>query len=354
MNEPLEMIVPFLSDPEIIEIMIDGWKRVYVERSGRLETVNSPFPNEAALYELISAILTPMGRKVDESNPIIDARLPDGSRVNVVIPPISLVGPVVTLRKMIKRDFSVEDLIGFGSFNQDIADFLKVCVTGRLNIAVAGGSGSGKTTILHLLARWIPEEERIMLLQNAEEFTLSQERLVVLETRPANLEGRGEISMQDLVRNAMRMRPDRIVLGEMRGSEALDMLAAINSGHDGSLFSMHAGSPRDALARMEVMASFGNPSIPIQSLREQIASGLDLIVYQERLADSVRRITKIVEVSGVQDGVILTKDIFEFRRRGMKEGKIEGFFSATGAVPYFVSNLRQLGIDLPVSLFTPA
>ena len=352
MKDPLSLIKPLLADNEILEILVDSWQHVYVERRGVLEDVPSPFENEQQLLDLIQAIAEPMGRIANESNPILDLRLEDGSRVNVVIPPIALDGATMVIRKLNTRLITMEDLLKYESIGENMVTFLKACVEGRLNILVSGGTGSGKTTVMRIIAEWIPDDERIIILQNME-FQLKKPRMVRLETRPPNVEGKGEISMRDLVNNATHMRPDRILLVETLGAEAFDMLAAINTGHDGSMLSLHATSPRDALNRLETMASYASPGIPLLALREQIASAINLVLYQERLPDGRRKIIKISEVTGLQDGVVLTRDIFEFRRTGSKDGRILGVFAPTGVIPSFLPQLHQMGIDLPVNLFTP-
>lgn len=354
MNEYISLLEPILNDPEIMEILIDGHERIHVEKHGRLMDIESPFKEEAQLLGFIDELTRMVGQTANESNPLVDLRLADGTRVNIVLPPISRSGPLVTMRKFMRRMLTVDDLLQFGSLNQTLADFLKACVQGRLNIVVAGGTGSGKTTFLNVVAHWIDEEERVIVLQSDFEFPLPLARAITLETRPANREGRGEVSMTDLVRNAFRMRPERIIAVEVFGSEVFDLLAGINNGHDGSMFSLHASSPRDALSRLEFMAGMGNPSVPLLTVREQISSAIDIITYQERLPDGRRRITKITEVSGVEDGVIATRDLFEFRRTGTENGRIQGIFTATGAIPHFLTELRQYGIDLPISMFTPA
>lgn len=359
MQPGLTPIASLLQNADFTEILIDGWQKVYVETRGTLQDVPTPFTQESAVYDLIDAILAPLGRKADESHPIHNVRLPDGALVNIVVPPIARTGPTVTIRKLMDRDqLNIEKLITFGSANQAMFDFLRACVLSRLNIVVAGGTASGKTTILHILCRWIPDHERIVVVQTADDFRLIQPRVVVLETRPANLTGRGEITAQQLITNATNMRPDRIVLIEAHGGELFTMLNALSTGYDGGLFSLHATSVRDALARMEVLASYANPALPLLSLREQIVSGVDIILSQERLADGGRRIMKIAEVTGMQDGVVATQDLFEFRRTGIRNNKIEGVFTATGAIPRTLEKLQYAssayGLELPVSLFTPA
>lgn len=349
---PLE---PLLADEHISEIMVDGYRKIYVERFGKFEDVPSRFRNDEHLLEIINRIATPYGRKVDESNPMIDMRLRDASRVNVVIPPISLVGPVLIIRKFAQKyaSLSVEDLIRFGAWNEDIVEFLRACVRGRLNIAISGGTGSGKTTVLNLLANMIPNNERIIQVEEVDELSLSQKYVITLESRPPNLEGREEVTVRDLVKNALKMRPDRIITSEVRRDEALDLFDAMNTGHDGCMFTVHANTPHDALARLEVMATSANPSIPLLNVRQMMASALDLIVQQERLRDGSRKIVKISEVESMQGDTIVLSDIFEFRQTGMEAGKIKGYFTATGRIPKFLSRLGLAGIELPLSLFTP-
>lgn len=349
---PLE---PLLADETISELMVDGYRRVYVERRGKFEDIPSRFRDDEHLLEIIHRIADPVARRVDESNPMVDIRLPDGSRVNVVIPPISLVGPVLTIRKFIQRyaSLSSEDLIRFGSLNEDIVTFLQACVRGRLNIVVSGGTGSGKTTILNMIGSMIPNEERIILLQQADELSLLQKYVVTLETRPPNFEGRGAVTMRDLVMNALKMRPDRIITGEVWGGEVLELFEAMSRGHDGSMFTIHANTPHDALARLEVMVTSTNPAIPLLNVRQIMASAVDLIVQQERLRDGSRKIVKISEVEAMQGDTIVLADIFEFRQTGVEAGKIKGYFSGTGRIPKFLSRLNAAGIELPLSFFTP-
>ena len=351
---PLE---PLLSDPDVVEIMIDGYNKVYIEKQGKgFIDVPTPFRNEEQLMDVIEAIFVDMvGQKINESNPIADARLSDGSRVNVVIPPISLSGPVLTIRKFMGRVLTVQDLLHLGSWSEDIVEFLRACVRGRLNIAVAGGVGSGKTAVLNLIAGMIPPDERIITVENAGELQLPKElrRVIRLESRPPNIEGRGEVSIRDLVINSLRMRPDRIVVGEVRGNEAFDLFQAMNTGHDGTMMTIHANSVRDALTRLETVITLSLPSLPLLSVRQQMASALDLITHQERLQDGSRKILKVTEVVGMQGDVIELQDIFEFRRTGVEDGKIKGHFTATGHIPRFLNRIQAAGVDLPMSLFTP-
>jgi len=355
-TNPLAPLEPWLNDPEVREIMVDGHNRVYVERGGKFVDVPTPFRDDEHLIEVINAIVTPLGRKVDESSPFVDARLFDGSRVNAVIPPISLIGPVLTIRKFRHKPLTIEDLISFGAWSEDIVEFLRACVLSRLNIVITGGTGSGKTTALNLVAGMIPADERIIAIENAAELVLpeTQKRVVALESRPPNIEGLGEVTIRDLVLNSLRMRPDRIVVGEVRGPETLDLLQAMNTGHDGTLFTIHADSPHDVMARLEMQATYANLSLPLLSVRQLMASAIDLITYQDRLRDGSRKILKVTEVTGMQGDVVGLQEIFEFRETGVdKEGKITGHFTATGHIPKCLNRIRAAGIDLPLSLFTP-
>ncbi len=354
-KNPLDTLEPLLADPDVVEVMVDGHEKVYVERHGRFEDVPSPFRDEAHLMEVIDAILKPLGRRVDESQPIVDARLSDGSRVNVVIPPIALTGPTLTLRKFTGLWFTFEDLIAWNSVSEEMVEFLKACVQGRLNMVVAGGTGSGKTTVLNLIAGMIPPDERIVTVENASEIRLpkSLRRVVTLESRPANLEGKGEVTVRDLVINSLRMRPDRIIVGEVRAGEALELLQAMNTGHDGTMITVHANSLRDTLTRLEAMVLMANPSLPLLNVRQQMATAIDLITHQERLQDGTRKMLKVTEVVGMQGDAIMLQDIFEFRQTGFSEGKVTGHFTATGKIPSFLHRLREAGIELPLSMFTP-
>jgi len=347
---PLE---PLLEDATVTEILVDGYNKIYVERRGKLEDAPASFRDDGHLMEIINRIVTPLGRRIDESHPIVDVRLPDGSRVNVVIPPIALTGPVMTIRKFTATLLTADDLLRLGACNEAIVEFLRACVQGRINIAISGGAGSGKTTLLNLIAGMIPDDERIIVVENVAELRLPQKRVVRLESRPLNLEGKGEVTIRDLVINALRMRPDRIIAGEVRWDEALHLFAAMNTGHDGSMFSLHASSPRDALARLEVMASSANPSIPLLGVREMIASAIGLIVHRERLQDGSRKVVKVTEVQGMQGDVITLSDLFVFQQTGVEDGKIAGRFVATGQIPKFLNRIRDAGIQLPMDLFAP-
>jgi len=344
-------IEPLLRDDTITEVMVNGPKQIYIERRGKLHRTDVVFESDEHVMRIIDRIVSPIGRRVDESTPYVDARLPDGSRVNIVIPPISLVGPVITIRKFSRDPFQVDDLIRFGTFTPEIAKFLEACVHVRLNIIVSGGTGSGKTTTLNVLSSFIPAEERIVTIENAAELQLHQEHVVTLESRPPNIEGKGEITIRDLVINSLRMRPERIIVGECRGGEALDMLQAMNTGHDGSLTTLHSNSPRDTLARLETMVLMAGMELPIRAIREQIASAVDLIVHQSRLRDGSRKLTAITEVQGMEGDVIVLQDIFVFEQTGVKDGKIVGEFKPTGVRPKFVERFEAMGIYLPPQVF---
>ncbi len=345
---PLE---PLLRDESITEVMVNGPRQVYIERSGKLELTNVVFQNDDHVMRIIDRIIAPIGRRVDESSPMVDARLTDGSRVNAIIPPLSLVGPVITIRKFAASPFTVDDLIRFGTATPEMFDFLKACVEARLNVFVSGGTGSGKTTTLNVLSSFIPNDERIITIEDAAELQLRQEHVVTLESRPPNIEGRGAIPIRELVRNALRMRPDRIIVGECRSGEALDMLQAMNTGHDGSMSTGHANSPRDMLSRLETMVLMGGVELPLRAIREQIASAVDLIVHQARLKDGTRRITNITEVQGMEGDVIVMQDVFVFEQTGVVEGKIQGRLKPTGIRPKFVEKFEVMGIHLPPGLF---
>ncbi|MEX2184258.1 MAG: CpaF family protein, partial [Chloroflexota bacterium] len=345
---PLE---PLLRDESITEVMVNGPRQVYIERSGKLELTNVVFQNDDHVMRIIDRIIAPIGRRVDESSPMVDARLTDGSRVNAIIPPLSLVGPVITIRKFSASPFTTDDLIRFGTATADMFDFLKACVEARLNIFVSGGTGSGKTTTLNVLSSFIPNDERIVTIEDAAELQLRQEHVVTLESRPPNIEGKGAIPIRELVRNALRMRPDRIIVGECRSGEALDMLQAMNTGHDGSMSTGHANSPRDMLSRLETMVLMAGIDLPLRAIREQVASAVDLIVQQSRLKDGTRRIVNITEVQGMEGDVIVMQDVFVFEQTGVVEGKIQGRLKATGIRPKFVEKFEVMGINLPAGLF---
>ncbi|MDI6709516.1 MAG: CpaF family protein [Thermoanaerobacterales bacterium] len=345
-------ITPLLNDPEVNEVMVNGPHRVYVERKGRLELTSVEFRDNEHILHIIEKIVTPLGRRIDESMPMVDARLPDGSRVNAIIPPLALDGPTLTIRKFARERLRIEDLVRLGTLNQEMARFLEACVRARLNIVVSGGTGSGKTTTLNVLSSFIPADERIVTIEDAAELQLHQEHVVRLESRPANIEGRGQITIRDLVRNALRMRPDRIVVGEVRGGEALDMLQAMNTGHDGSLTTGHANGPRDMLARLETMVLMAGMDLPVRAIREQIASAVDLIVHQSRLKDGSRKVTQITEVQGMEGDVIVLQDIFLFRQQGVdNENRAVGRYEATGIRPKFMEKIEAQGLHIRPEVF---
>lgn len=348
---PLE---PLLKDDSITEIMVNGPKKVFAERLGKLTLTDVQFHDDGHLMNIIERILTPIGRRVDESSPLVDARLADGSRVNAIIPPLALLGPCVTIRKFSKKPYSVENLIAFNTMDKRMAVFLRAAVKARVNILVSGGTGSGKTTTLNVLSSFIPNDERIVTIEDAAELRLQQEHVVTLESRPANLEGKGAITIRDLVRNALRMRPDRIIVGEVRSGEALDMLQAMNTGHDGSLTTAHANTPRDALTRLETMVLMSGLDLPVRAIREQIASAIDLVLQQSRIRDGSRKVTYITEVQHMEGNTITTQDIFRFVQTGIDEdGKSVGHFEATGLQPNFLDKFKQNGIILPDGFFEP-
>jgi pilus assembly protein CpaF len=342
----------YLADDSVSEIMVNGPTQIYVERAGRLEKVDKAFSSPQAVLGIIERIVAPLGRHVDESSPFVDARLPDGSRVNAIIPPLAVKGPCLTIRKF-KRDLlTAESLIGLGAMTQAMAQFLETCVQVRRNLVISGGTGSGKTTLLNVLSGYIPQAERIITIEDAAELRLPQENWIQLEARPPNIEGKGQIAIRELVRNALRMRPDRIVVGECRGGEALDMLQAMNTGHDGSLTTLHANSTRDALARLETMVLMSGMELPVRAIREQIASAVHLVIQQVRFADGSRKITAVSEVSGMESEVITMQDIFQFRQEGFDEqGGVVGRFAATGFVPSFYDDLQRRGIPVDLDIF---
>jgi pilus assembly protein CpaF len=348
---PLEDL---LEDETITEIMVNGPNQVYVERAGKLVLTDCNFINDASVHSIIERIVSPIGRRIDESQPYVDARLADGSRVNAIIHPLSLVGPCITIRKFSKDPFSVQDLIGFGTLSAEVAEFLNACVLLRKNIIVSGGTGSGKTTLLNVLSSYLPNNERILTIEDAAELRLTQEHIIRLEARPANIEGRGAVSIRDLVRNALRMRPDRIVVGECRGSEALDMLQAMNTGHEGSLTTIHANSPRDTLARLETMVLMAGMDLPVRAIREQVGSAVHLICQISRFSDGSRKVSRITEVSGLEQDCITLQDLFEFKQTGVDDnGKVQGGLLPTGAVPTFVEEIAVRGIPFDRSMFNP-
>ncbi len=345
---PLE---PLLKDETITEVMVNGPSHVYIERNGKIERIDSVFLNDEHVLRVIDRIITPMGRRIDEMSPRVDARLPDGSRVNAIVEPLSLVGPVITVRKFSAKPYTVDDLIRFGTSTPDMFEFLRACIEARLNLFVSGGTGSGKTTTLNVLSSFIPNDERIVTIEDAAELQLRQEHVITLESRPPNLEGEGEITIRHLLKNAMHMRPDRIIVGECRSGEALDMLQAMTTGHDGSLSTGHANSPKDMLRRLETMVLMTGYQLPLRAIREQIASAVDLIVHTARLKDGTRKIVNITEIFGIEDDEILTQDIFAFVQTGIVDGKIEGRLEPTGIRPTFMSQFQKSGVELPPGEF---
>ena len=355
-NEALRLgpLEEFLADETVTEIMVNGPHQIFVERNGRLELSGQDFMDESSVQAIIERIVAPIGRRIDESQPYVDARLPDGSRVNAIIPPLSLSGPCVTIRKFSKRAFTDMDFVRFNTWTEDMTKFLRICVKMRKNIIVSGGTGSGKTSLLNVLSSYLPPNERILTIEDAAELRLNQPHVIRLEARPPNIEGRGAITIRDLVRNALRMRPDRIIVGECRGGEALDMLQAMNTGHDGSLTTVHANSPRDVISRLETMVLMSGMELPSRAIREQVASALDLIVHESRLSDGSRKVTAISEIVGIEGAQIVMQDIFEFHQTGLGEGgKVLGRFRATGAVPTFLEELKARGLELDPTIFQP-
>jgi pilus assembly protein CpaF len=343
---------PLLDDPEITEIMVNGPQKVYVEKGGRLERSNVVFEDNLHILKIIDRIVTPLGRHIDSDSPMVDARLPDGSRVNAIVPPCAVDGASITIRKFRKEKLSISQLIGFDTLTQGMADFLRACVLGRLNIIISGGTGSGKTTFLNVLSGFIPNDERIVTIEDAAELQLQQEHVVRLETKLANVEGHGVVNVRELVRNSLRMRPDRIIIGECRGGEALDMLQAMNTGHDGSLTTVHANSPRDAISRLETLVLMAGMDLPIKIVRQQISSAVDVIVQMSRVRDGTRKITAITEVAGMEGDVVVLSDIFKFNQTGVGEdGKILGQVKPTGIRPLFGPRLEAAGFKLGAEIF---
>ncbi|WP_054697141.1 CpaF family protein [Syntrophomonas palmitatica] len=346
-------INPLIKDESISEIMVNGPDQIYVERSGKIELTRIKFRDDQHLHAIIERIISPLGRRIDESMPMVDARLPDGSRVNAIIPPLALNGCVLTIRKFSARLLGVEDLIRNNTLDVPMARFLEACVKGRMNIIVSGGTGAGKTSTLNIISSFIPEDERIITIEDSAELQLKQQHVISLETRPANVDGKGEIGIRDLVINSLRMRPDRLVVGEVRGGEALDMLQAMNTGHDGSLTTGHSNSPRDTISRLETMVLMAGIDLPVRAIREQIAAAIDLIVHQSRLQDGYRKITQITEVVGMEGDVITLQDLFVFEQNGVDErGRVKGRHRATGLIPRCRDRLAAQGILLPTDYFS--
>ena len=347
-------IEPLLLDESITEILVNGPERVYVERNGILEETDIHFRDAEDLMRIVDRIVAPLGRRVDESSPMVDARLPDGSRVNIILPPLSLVGPCISIRKFTKAAYAMDDLVHLGSLTEDMGKFLQACVLGRMNIVVSGGTSTGKTTFLNILSGFLSNKERIVTIEDAAELQLQQRHMVRLEARPPNVEGRGQVTIRQLVINALRMRPDRIIVGEVRGGEALDMLQAMNTGHDGSLTTAHSNSARDTLHRVETMVLMAGVDLPLRAVREQIASAFDLIVHLDRLSDGARKVTQITEVQGMEGDVIVMQDIFRYAQTGIQNARVQGYFTGTGIRPKFMDKLEAYGLYVSPAMFAPA
>ena len=345
---PLE---PLLSDPDVTEIMVNGPGNIYVEKFGKIEYTPVVFEGDTQLRRIIDRIVAPLGRRVDESSPMVDARLPSGFRVNVTIPPLSLDGSILTIRKFAIRPFTAQDLVNIKSLSENLVLFLKACVEARINIVVSGGTGTGKTTLLNVLSSFIPDNERIITIEDIAELQLNQRHLVRLEKRPPNVEGRGEITIRQLVINALRMRPDRIIVGECRGGEALDMLQAMNTGHDGSMTTVHSNGPRDAIRRIEVMTIMAGTDLPLKAIREQVASSIELIIHLERMKDGTRKVVQVSELQGLEGETLVLQDIFMFKQSAIKDGQVIGNIKATGLRPKFINKLSAYGVDVPDHVF---
>jgi pilus assembly protein CpaF len=345
-------IQDFIDDPEISEVMVNGASQIYVERDGKIIKTEAKFSNDDHVLEIIQRIVAPLGRRIDDTHPAVDARLPDGSRVNAIIPPVAIDGPSITIRKFRRDKLTVEQLVELGSLSTVMAEFLKACVVSRLNIIISGGTGSGKTTLLNMLSGFIPADERIVTIEDAAELQLRQEHVVRLETKTPNEDGTGGMNVRDLVRNALRMRPDRIVVGEVRGGEALDMLQAMNTGHDGSLTTVHANTPRDTISRLETLVLMSGLDLPVRVVREQIASAIDLVVQQSRMSDGSRKVTQITEVIGMEGDTIVLSDIYKYESNGIgKDGKVNGVHKASGIRPMFIPRLEAAGFKLGPEVF---
>jgi len=344
-------IEPLLADDTITEVMVNGAKNIYIERGGKIYRHSATFESNEHLMRIIDRIVAPLGRRIDESSPYVDARLPDGSRVNAVIPPISLVGPILTIRKFSKNPITIEQLIDYGTINAEVVEFCKAAVIAKINIIISGGTGSGKTTLLNVFSQYIPPDERIVTIENAAELQLRQEHVVTLESRPPNIEGRGEVTIQNLVVNSLRMRPDRIIVGEIRAEEALDMLQAMNTGHEGSMTTAHSNSPRDSLSRIETMTLMAGMDLPIRAIREQIASALELVIHLSRMRDGTRKVTHVTEIQGMEGDIITMTDIFIFEQTGLEDGRVIGRLRPTGLRPKFMDKIEAAGIHLPASIF---
>jgi len=349
---PLE---PFLQDPTISDILVNTSQQIYVERFGKLEATDARFKDEAHLMKIIDKVVSAVGRRVDESSPMVDARLPDGSRVNAIIPPLAIDGPLLSIRRFAVDPLEMEDLISYGTVTPELADLLNGLVRARLNVLISGGTGSGKTTLLNVLSRFIPSTERIVTIEDSAELQLKQDHVVRMETRPANIEGKGEVTQRDLVKNSLRMRPDRIIVGEVRGQEAFDMLQAMNTGHDGSLTTIHANSPRDSLMRLETMVAMANYDIPTDFVRRYIASAINVVLHLSRLADGKRKLISVQEITGMEGNVVSLQEVFSFQQNTVDaEGKVRGVFRFSGVRPKFMDRLNAAGVKLPEDLFNPS
>jgi pilus assembly protein CpaF len=345
-------IEPLLYDPDISDILVNRYNQIYVEKFGKLSKVDLSFRDDNHLMQIIDRIVSKIGRRVDESSPYVDARLPDGSRVNAIIPPLALDGPVLSIRRFGVDPLKMSDILAFGSVNQNMARILEGCVKSRLNVLISGGTGTGKTTLLNILSEFIPDNERIVTIEDSAELQMKQEHVVRLETRPPNIEGKGEVTQRDLVRNSLRMRPDRIIVGEVRGGEALDMLQAMNTGHDGSLSTLHANTARDALARLETLVLMAGMDLPERAIREQIASAINVVVHMSRMADGTRKIVNVSEITGMEGQTIVMQDIYIFEKKGIgPDGRVLGEFIPTGVRPWFMQKLKVSGFDMPVHIF---
>jgi len=346
---PLE---PLLSDPDISDILVNRYNQVYIEKLGKIQKVDVMFRDDNHLLQIIDRIVSKVGRRVDESSPYVDARLPDGSRVNAIIPPLSLDGPVLSIRRFGVDPLKMTDILAFGSLTQNMSKILEGCVKARLNVLISGGTGSGKTTLLNILSAFIPHSERLVTIEDSAELQLKQDHVVRLETRPPNIEGRGEVTQRDLVRNTLRMRPDRIIVGEVRGGEALDMLQAMNTGHDGSLSTIHANTPRDAISRLETMVLMAGMDLPERAIREQISSAINLVIQLSRLSDGSRKVIAVTEITGMEGLTVVMQDLFIFKRKGIgPDGTVIGDFVPTGVRPWFVDKLKVMGFELPEHVF---
>lgn len=345
---PLE---PLLQEPSITEVMVNGYDTVYIERFGKVEKTRVVFENEAHLMRIIDRIVAPLGRRVDESSPMVDARLPNGYRVNVIIPPLSLIGPMLTIRKFAQTPYTAQDLVANGTLTTSLVNFLKACVEARVNLVISGGTGSGKTTLLNVVSAFIPVHERIITIEDIAELQLKQEHVGRLEKRPSNVEGKGEVTIRQLVINSLRMRPDRIIVGEARGGEALDMLQAMNTGHDGSMTTIHSNSPRDTLRRIETMVLMAGLELPLRAIREQVSSAIELIVHMERMRDGTRKVVHVSEVQGMEGDTILMQDLFLFDQTGIQNGRVVGTLKSTGLRPRFAEKFAINNIELPPEIF---